>query len=45
MHVYLLVIFYFLIQTAWEFINKTGIGKPPQVLMNGVMLKQMQVIF
>lgn len=30
-------------KTAWEFINRTGIGKPPQVLMNGVMLKQMQL--
>ncbi|XP_054718713.1 LOW QUALITY PROTEIN: UDP-glucose:glycoprotein glucosyltransferase 1-like [Uloborus diversus] len=30
-------------KAAWEFINKTGLGKPPQVLLNGVMLKQMQL--
>ncbi|GBM24555.1 UDP-glucose:glycoprotein glucosyltransferase 1 [Araneus ventricosus] len=30
-------------KTAWQFINKTGLGKPPQVLLNGVMLKQKQL--
>ncbi|GFQ69214.1 UDP-glucose:glycoprotein glucosyltransferase 1 [Trichonephila clavata] len=30
-------------KTAWQFINKTGLSKPPQVLMNGVMLKQKQL--
>ncbi|GIX97388.1 UDP-glucose:glycoprotein glucosyltransferase 1 [Caerostris darwini] len=30
-------------KTAWEFINKTGLSKPPQVLLNGVMLKQKQL--
>ncbi|XP_035228299.1 UDP-glucose:glycoprotein glucosyltransferase 1-like [Stegodyphus dumicola] len=30
-------------KAAWNFINRTGIGKPPQVLLNGVMLKQLQL--
>ncbi|XP_067127795.1 UDP-glucose:glycoprotein glucosyltransferase 1 isoform X1 [Centruroides vittatus] len=28
---------------AWDFINRTGIGNPPQVLINGVALKQSQL--
>lgn len=28
---------------AWDFINRTGIGNPPQVLVNGVALKQSQL--
>ncbi|XP_071037209.1 UDP-glucose:glycoprotein glucosyltransferase 1 [Parasteatoda tepidariorum] len=30
-------------KAAWEFISKTGLSKPPQVLLNGVMLKQKQL--
>ncbi|KAG8190170.1 hypothetical protein JTE90_008702 [Oedothorax gibbosus] len=30
-------------KSAWEFINKTGLSQPPQVLLNGVMLKQKQL--
>lgn len=28
---------------TWDFINRTGIGNPPQVLLNGVLLKQTQL--
>lgn len=28
---------------TWNFVNRTGIGNPPQVLLNGVLLKQNQL--